>query len=92
MTNMTNLIFDYRHNGVDLALTTDPDYSGRALPYQNYQDLEEGEPYDFEMVADAVDMQGNKYRVTWLFTGVKGENDPALDSYDYADIADIELR
>ncbi len=76
-------------DGKTYALTGEADYTNRLLPagYTNYHEANEGEAYDFEMSAPAVDKAGNEYVAYWLFEGLKGEEDPALDTYDY-DYAD----
>ena len=86
MKPKTSLVFDYFYDGIELALTSDPSHTDRCLPYQNYREIPEGEPYDFEMSATAADKNGATHRVYWIFTGVKGEDDPDLDTYDYSDI------
>lgn len=48
--------------------------------YTNYVDADDGEAYDFEMSANAVDKDGVEHVVYWLFEGVKGDADRALDS------------
>lgn len=73
-------------NNSEYALTNDADYTSRLLPagYTNFVDASEGDDYDFEVAAKAIDADGNEYIVSWIFTGRKGENDPELDSYDYS--------
>lgn len=51
--------------------------------YSNYQDVADGEEYDFEIGANAVDVDGNKIFVTYIFTNVKGDGAIELDAYDY---------
>lgn len=70
------------------ALVDQADYTNRLLPsgYTNYNDAKDGEPYDFEMSANAIDRNGNEYTAYWMFEGIKGEDDPELDTYDYDDI------
>jgi hypothetical protein len=45
-------------------------------------DVEEGEEYQFEMAADAIDERGNECKVIWIFWKVKGE-DWELENLDY---------
>lgn len=77
-----------KFNGCEYALTSDADHTNRLLPgnYINFVDAAEGDAYDFEMSADAIDSEGNQYTVYWLFEGIKGEGDHELDSYDYSDV------
>ena len=72
--------------GCEYALTSDADHTSRLLPggYTNFNDAEDGESYDFEMSASAIDKDGNEYTVYWLFEGIKGQDDYELDSYDYS--------
>lgn len=92
MNNVTNIYADYaKANGTvtfegrEYALTSQADHTSRLLPggYTNYNDASEGEAYDFEMSASAIDKSGNQYVIYWLFEGIKGEDDHELDSYDY---------
>lgn len=77
---------DYTHNGIKLTLTSDADYSNRLLPgcYTNYHEAKEGQEYDFEMMATAVDADGNKYEIYWIYSNVKGDDANELDWYDYS--------
>ena len=70
---------------VEYALTAQADFTNRLLPggYTNFIDAKEGETYDFELSADAIDSDENKYTVYWIFEAVKGENGAELDSFDY---------
>lgn len=72
--------------GREYALTSQADHTSRLLPgcYANFNDASDGEAYDFEMSAGAIDKGGNEYTVYWLFEGCKGEGDYELDSYDYS--------
>ena len=72
--------------GREFALTSQADHTSRLLPggYTNYNDASDGDEYDFEMSAGAIDQEGNEYTAYWIFTGRKGEDDPELDSYDYS--------
>ena len=73
--------------GKSYTLTTEADFTNGVLNYpKNYNDVEQGEEFDFEMSASAVDAEGNKYTVYWLFTDIKGESEKELDSFDYYDI------
>lgn len=77
---------DYNHNGIKLTITDDADFSNRLLPggYTNYHDASDGDKYDFEMQACAVDQDGNKYLVFWIYSNTKGETANELDFYDYS--------
>ena len=89
---MTNYETAAKQNGTvtfegrKYALTSQADHTSRLPPggYTNYNDARAGEAYDFEMSAGAIDKDGNKYTVYWLFEGRKGEDDYELDSYDYS--------
>ena len=72
------------HEGKEYILTSEADFTGRMLPHNNnYNDVEIGEEFDFEMSASAIDSEGKKYTVFWIFTDVKGESEKELDSFDY---------
>lgn len=76
-------------NGKNYTLTTDAVMTDRLLPYpKNYHEVADGEEYDFEMTAKAVDDEGNEYLVSWIFTDVKGE-EMELDCLDYDNVDDI---
>lgn len=89
---MTNYETAAKQNGTvtfggrEYALTSQADHTNRLLQggYTNYNDASDGEAYDFEMSAGAIDMDGREYVVYWLFAGRKGEDDYDLDSYDYS--------
>jgi hypothetical protein len=72
-------------DGKKYTLTNAADYTGRLLPggYTNYVNAENGENYDFEMSASAVDEDGVECTVYWIFSDTKGDEDP-LDTYDYS--------
>jgi hypothetical protein len=77
--------------GMEYTLTTDADFTSRMLEHSNnYNDVLEGENYDFEMAADAVDSKGKEYKVYWIFTDVKGEDAKELDSFDYDKVDRVE--
>lgn len=73
-------------NGNEYALTDQADFTNRLLPggYTNYNDASDGEKYDFEMSAGAVDKDENEYTVYWIFENTKGEDAAELDSFDYS--------
>lgn len=72
-------------DGKTYTLTSAADYTSRLLPggYTNYVDAENGEKYEFEMIASAVDEDGVECTVYWIFSDTKGDEDP-LDTYDYS--------
>ena len=77
--------------GKEYQLTGEADFVSRILPgNRNYHDVGEGEKYEFEMSAPAIDTEGNTYAIYWIFEGIKGENDPELDSYDYDKVDRVE--
>ena len=78
--------------GKSYLLTDWAEPSSRLLPYpKNIHEVEEGEEYDFEMTAPAVDGDGNDYRVSWIFSAIKGA-ECELDSYDYSTPDNVEAR
>ena len=80
-------------NGKEYTFTGDADLTNRCLPqcYRQFQNTPEGEEYDFEMSAPAMDADGNKYWVYWIFSAIKGD-EAELDSYDYDDVDRVEVR
>ncbi len=78
--------------GREYRFTGEADFTSRLLPGPwNLNDVEEGEEYQFEMVAPAVDEQtGKEYKVYWIFWKVKGEDDWELDSLDYDKVHRVE--
>ena len=76
---------DYILNGAD--------FTNRVLPpntQRNYNDVEDGDEYDFEMSMSVVDPDGNKVTLYWIFTATKGD-ELKLDSFDYDDVDRVEL-
>lgn len=58
-----------QYEGKTYTLTDWAEPSSRLLPYpKNIHEVEEGEEYDFEMIAPAVDDEGNEYSVRWILT------------------------
>ena len=83
------------HNGITYTLTTQADMTNRLINgiSNNYNDVDDGEEYQFEMSAGAEydDQNTENENITtgtiyWIFTGIKGENDPELDTYNYDDV------
>ena len=69
--------------GKTYTLTDWAEPSSRLLPYpKNIHEVEDGEEDDFEMIAPAVDDEGNKYSVRWIFSAIKGE-ECELDDFNY---------
>ena len=89
---------DYRNNdfgtvefnGKEYALTTDADFTGRQLDYpKNYNDVEDGDEYEFELSASGTNDKGNEVTVYWIFSCTKG-NEQELDSFDYDNVDRVE--
>ena len=74
--------------GKEYTLTDQAEFTNRQLeaPYTNYNEAEEGEEFDFEMSAGAIDEAGNEFIVYWTFSDVKGQQ-KELDEFEY-DIVD----
>ena len=64
--------------------------TNRVVP-NGYDAANDGEEYNFEMAANAIDKDGQPVRAYWIFTGTKGENDPELDTYDYSEADTISI-
>ena len=47
------------------------------------------EEFDFEMTAKAVDGNGVRYEVTWIFSAIRGEEADNNDNYDFDNIYDV---
>lgn len=80
------------YEGKEYKLTSYAEPTSRLLPscYVNYHEAEEGEAYDFEMSATAEDEFCNKFVVTWILEGKKGEDDPSYEDMDFSYADDIE--
>ncbi|USG65145.1 hypothetical protein NDK47_23980 [Brevibacillus ruminantium] len=76
--------------GKTYKLTGEADFTNRLLEgrYKNYTDASEGDKYDAEFSAPAVDNEGNEVTVYWMFEFVKGD-EPELDSLNWKDVARI---
>lgn len=74
--------------GRTYTLTGDAEITGTELDsrFTNYHEAQNGEAYDFEMAAPALDEEGNEVMVYWVFENIKGE-EKELDTYNY-DIID----
>ena len=74
-------------NDKNYTLITEAVMTGRLLPYpKNYHEVTAGEEFDFEMTAKAVDENGVRYEVAWMFSDIKGEE---ADNYDFDNIYDV---
>jgi len=82
-------------NGITYTLTSQAEMTNRLINNisNNYNDVDDGEEYQFELSASAEYDDGNPENenlttgtIYWVFTGTKGENDPELDSYNYDDV------
>lgn len=77
--------------GKTYNLKAQADFTNRVIPHipNNFNDVENGEAFRFEMSAPAVDEEGNEYIVYWIFEDVKGD-ERELDSFDYDDVDRVE--
>jgi hypothetical protein len=84
--------YDYgkvEFDGKTYKLLDNAEITNRLLPgnYTNFNDVEDGENYDFEMSASAEDENGNECTVYWIFNDVKGESgETDLSNFDYTDV------
>ena len=79
------------HAGITYTLTTQAELSGRLLGYgRAYHEAEDGEEYTFEMVAYGTNPSGERYRISWIFDAVKGD-EAELDTYDYSAADDVAV-
>ena len=85
---MTTIKFE----GKVYTLTSEAEPTSRHLPsnYTNYNDAVEGELYDFETSAEAIDENGSECIVYWIFENEKSENGKQLDEFDYDDENNID--
>ena len=72
---------NYTVNGIQLQELDMPFPTSRCLPYNPDGNL-------FEMAASAIDKDGNKYVVTWLF---EDNGEESYDMYDYSQPDDCRL-
>ena len=75
--------------GKKYILTGQADLTGRRLPFFDFRETEDGEEFDFEMSAEALDAAGNKFFVYWIFTDAK-DSQKELDDFDYEKVDRIE--
>ncbi|MFA5300498.1 MAG: hypothetical protein WC389_20110 [Lutibacter sp.] len=83
---MNSIIFGNK----EYKLISEADYSNRVLTYQDFNSVEIGDNFDFEMVAKAIGEDGEEYNVFWIFTDTKGE-EQELDCFDYSIINRVEI-
>jgi hypothetical protein len=77
------------HEGKEYILTSEAVFTGRHMPYnRDFNDVEEGQEYDFEMSANAKDNNGKEYYVYWIFTDIRGQEKETED-YDYDNIKSV---
>lgn len=77
-------------NDKEYILAEQAEITNRLLSYpKNFNDVSEGEEFDFEMSARAYDREGFSYMIYWIFSDIKG-NEKELDSFDYDDVADVK--
>lgn len=79
------------YNKNEYILVEQADFTNRLLPNSNYHDAADGEEYEFEMGANAIDAEGNKYFVTYIFTNIKGQGAIEIDAYDYSVATDVTI-
>ena len=98
MTNSGKITFSenkygrLEFEGKAYNFTDDADFTSRLLGYgTDYNDVDKGEEFEFEMVAPAIGEDGKKYRVYWIFSDIKGEGEKELDQFDYDEVDRIEL-
>ena len=73
-----------KFEGKEYILISQADFTNRLFNHMsNYHQVDDGEEFEFEMSAQAVDIEGNKYTVYWRFTDVKGDQ-KELDTFDYS--------
>ncbi|MFE4569971.1 hypothetical protein [Paenibacillus chitinolyticus] len=77
--------------GKTYALTEEADFTNRQLPgqYVNYHEVTDGEAYDVEFSADAVDEKGNECKVYWMYEFIKGD-EPELDSLNWDNVDRVD--
>lgn len=75
-------------------LTTHAEPSSRLLPsnFTNYHEANnDGDLYNFEMIAYALDADGNYYIVSWIFEDEIGPNSRELDTFDYSTPDNVKI-
>lgn len=66
-------MFTVNYKGLELFVEDEAYPTNRVLEFKDYNSVEMGEEYNYEMRARAKDKDGNQYLVNWIFTDVKGE-------------------
>jgi len=74
----------FTHNGKEYTLTADAVLSNRVFPGW-YNDVLEGEVYQAEYQADAVDAAGNDCLIVWHFDETRGEEIEDEGNYPWDD-------
>jgi len=89
---MTTNFGTVNFEGKELTLTSDAVITGRQLQSSNnYNDVEVGEKFEFEMSSSATDKDNNEVTVYWMFTDIKGEDEKeSLDMFDYDVVNRVE--
>lgn len=85
----------YEFEGKRYALTRDAELTNRLFcdGHVNFNDVADGEPYDEEWSAPAVDEAGNEFYVYWIFENTKGENGIELpEDFPWDDVNRVEPR
>ena len=75
------------------TLTDQAEPTSRLLPYpKNYHEVEMGEEYDYEMMATAVNDEGEGFYVYWILSDIKGEEREEFDWFDFSFADRVEPR
>ena len=79
------------YEGKKYILLEEADFTNGVLPGNwNYNDVEAGEEYQFQMKAEAADESGEKlYDVFWIFWEVKGD-EKLPEDFDYDNVNHVE--
>ncbi|MGP4109212.1 hypothetical protein [Virgibacillus sp. L01] len=77
--------------GKTYTLAAEAEITGTQLDggFTNYREAENGDTYNFEMSAPALDEEGNQCTVYWMFEDVKN-SEKQLDEFDYDNIDRVE--
>ena len=80
-----------KFDGKEYRLTEQAEVTGTELDgrFTNYHEVQNGETYDFEMSAPALDDEENEVTVYWMFENIKGE-EKELDEFDYDNVDRVE--
>lgn len=89
-TNYGEIIY----NGKVFKLLEEANLTNRVLGgiYTDYNDAEDGDIYDIELKARAVDEAGTECTVYWIFQDIKGEDSWDLDDFDYGLVDRVEYN